>query len=317
MNVTGPDGRSRANITLPTVSTLKQVLQEACFKLCLVELGKPSECNGYALKHGRIFLDLATPLRLSGLAPGAKLELVKQNAKVLAIDVALQFAGKVGMARLASEFLSSNSLWSILQRFEGASGGNLKLLQLIEGKLLTPHLLILGREFFGVEKLLETNLADIGVLSGSCLIRLSHRHEVGCTLEGALSAINGSSSSSLPAETLQASSAPPKLPTSIEAFVPVQKETIPTSTTSPSTDRRIVLYEPPSQSPAILPDLPDSHYELGEDDFRMHLSAAQSYTRSLLDAPLVSRIRLLEERQATFLRNHPTVMPPLIFTFIS
>jgi hypothetical protein len=75
---------------------------------------------------------------------------------------------------------------------------------------------------------------------------------------------------------------------------------------SPHSNRKFALFTPPNATVLVqAPDLPDSHYELGESEFRLHLAVTHARTRALIDAPLLSRAKLVEKRQAELLSRYP------------
>lgn len=301
MTVTSPDGRGKSNLTVVGTTSLKQLLRKACVNLKMVDNEDSPETDRYGLKHGRHILDLSLQVRLSGLPAGAKLDLIISNTKAGMVTVALQHAG----GRITGQFPSTTGLWSMLTYLEGTSSGQLRLLYEEEGIVYAPHLLILGQECVGLERLVRTTLGNIGITSGNCLIRMTHKRCECSSMEDAVSI----ASTALPVDTTpllagtrpsdDASSAP------VIASTSVALSAYPTI---PPLDRDIILYTPPNSSRHLptAPNLPESHYELGEAEFRRHLAASQARIRALLDAPLVSRSKLVEKQQAELLTKHPT-----------
>ncbi|KAL8715643.1 MAG: hypothetical protein Q9225_006354, partial [Loekoesia sp. 1 TL-2023] len=139
--------------------------------------------------HNNKNLDLSNPIRLSGLSPGAKLELVLLSRSPSVVSVALQLPeGDTHGApaeRLVEKYPSSTTLWMVLRNFEhlaphrnytqrgktktdtGRGGA---------GRLYheAPVLSIMGRELTSFTDLQKT-LAQLGFNSGSVLLRLSFR----------------------------------------------------------------------------------------------------------------------------------------------
>ncbi|KAL8679665.1 MAG: hypothetical protein Q9186_004076 [Xanthomendoza sp. 1 TL-2023] len=172
----------RATIKTTPGMILSDVLQEACGKL-------GADANRYGLKYKNKNLDLSNPIRLSGLSPGAKVELVLLSRSPSVVSVALQLpesdAHGSPAGRLIEKYPSSTTLWLILRNFEskaphrnytarsktktetGDSGA---------GRLYheTPVLNIMGRELTSFTDL-QKSLAQLGFNSGSVLLRLTFR----------------------------------------------------------------------------------------------------------------------------------------------
>ena len=141
-------------------------------------------------------MDLSLTVRLSGLSPGAKLELVLASRSPSVVTIALQLpeseASGVPNGRLVDKFPSNTTLWLILRHFEsGAPGGTrLKNFTLRGGPQtasgdsgarrlyhFTPILQIIGRELSTFEDLQKT-LGQLGINSGTALLRLSFRSTI-------------------------------------------------------------------------------------------------------------------------------------------
>ncbi|KAL8702930.1 MAG: hypothetical protein Q9201_003884 [Fulgogasparrea decipioides] len=172
----------RATVKTTPGKILSDILQEACSKLGV-------DASRYGLKYNNKNLDLSNPIRLSGLSPGAKLELVMLSRSPSVVSVALQLpeseAHGAPSARLFERFPSSTTLWLVLRKFEtmapqrnytargktksetGNSGA---------GRLYheAPMLSIMGRDLISFKDLQKT-LAQLGYNSGSVLLRLSFR----------------------------------------------------------------------------------------------------------------------------------------------
>ncbi|KAL8854234.1 MAG: hypothetical protein Q9221_000948 [Calogaya cf. arnoldii] len=172
----------RATIRTTPGMILSNVLQEACNKL-------GADASRYGLKHKNKNLDLSNPIRLSGLSPGAKLELVQLSRSPSVVSVALQLpegeAHDQSGGRIVEKYPSSTTLWLILRNSEskgphrnytaraktkteaGHSGA---------GRLYheAPVLNIMGRELTSFTELQKT-LAQLGFNSGSVLLRLGFR----------------------------------------------------------------------------------------------------------------------------------------------
>ncbi|KAL8808359.1 MAG: hypothetical protein Q9182_000179 [Xanthomendoza sp. 2 TL-2023] len=161
---------------------LSDVLQEACGKL-------GADASRYGLKYKNKNIDLSNPIRLSGLSPGAKVELVLLSRSPSVVSVALQLsesdARGLPAGRLIEKYPSSTTLWLILRDFEskaphqnytargktksetGDSGA---------GRLYheAPVINIMGRELACFTDL-QKSLAQLGFNSGSVLLRLTFR----------------------------------------------------------------------------------------------------------------------------------------------
>lgn len=125
---------------------------------------------------------------LSGLSPGARLELVAASRSPSVVSVALQLpqAEPDGTARLTDKFPSTTTLWLILRKFESEPGlrrnFTARSMPLNEeqksgsGRLVfeTPVVTVLSRELASFTDL-QKSLAQLGVNGGSILLRLNFR----------------------------------------------------------------------------------------------------------------------------------------------
>jgi tether containing UBX domain for GLUT4 len=135
-------------------------------------------------------VDLSRTFRQTGLANGAKLDLVVASRSPSVVSVALQLsdadAKGVPGGRLVDKFPSTTTLWMILRKFENTEGMNLNftgrgVAQTEQGATgagriyyETPVLNIMGRELSAFTDFQKT-LAQLGLNSGTGLIRLSFR----------------------------------------------------------------------------------------------------------------------------------------------
>lgn len=174
---------------------MRDVLEQAC------KLRKWSP-ESYALKtQTNKTVDLSQPFRLSGLAGGAKLTLVQASRSPSVVNVALQLPDSEGGGRLSDKFASTTSLWLVLRKYEDAVAGQpprkLNLTQrgvpssqsAGSGRLEyeQPCLHLMGRNLESFVDLQKT-LAQLGLNSGSVLIRLSFKSN-GQPLEEAMQEI--------------------------------------------------------------------------------------------------------------------------------
>ncbi|KAF5514406.1 Tether containing UBX domain for GLUT4 [Colletotrichum fructicola] len=183
--VIGSDLR-RATVKVSPGTYMTDVLQEACKKLNL-------SSDKYILKHKQKTVDLSIVWRVSGLSPGAKLELVQKSNTPSAVSVALQLpmpeANTAPNGRLIEKLPSDFTTWKVLRQFESgvSQGKNLNITargvaQTTSGGATgsgqmyyeTPVLNIMGRELATFEDFQKT-LSQLGYNSGSVLIRLSFR----------------------------------------------------------------------------------------------------------------------------------------------
>ncbi|KAL8873741.1 MAG: hypothetical protein Q9174_000827 [Haloplaca sp. 1 TL-2023] len=182
-NVVVIDASAR-RVTIKTTPTkiLSDILQEACAKL-------GADANIHGLQHNNKKLDLSNPVRLSGLSPGAKLELLVLSRSPSVVSVALQLpeseADGVPSGRLIDKFPSSTTLWLILRKFESMAPqrnytgrGKTRTLDGDSGagRLFheAPVFGVLGRELTSFTDLQKT-LAQLGYNDGSVLLRLKFR----------------------------------------------------------------------------------------------------------------------------------------------
>ena len=177
---------------------LTDILEEACTKLgrdasryglkCVTN-SDPSKILLTAFnRHKNKTLDLSRTVMLSGLSPGAKLELVAASRSPAVVSVALQLpeAEPDGTARLTDKFPSITTLWLILRKFESSGGSTRNFTGRSaplndeqtsgSGRLYfeTPVITAMNRELASFTDLQKT-LAQLGVNSGSILLRLKFR----------------------------------------------------------------------------------------------------------------------------------------------
>ncbi|KAI9368065.1 GLUT4 regulating protein TUG-domain-containing protein [Aspergillus egyptiacus] len=174
----------RATIKTTPGKYLADILQEACTKLGL-------NASQYGLKYKSRQLDLSLALRLSGLSPGAKLELVQLSRSPSVVTVALQLptseARGAPNGRLMDKFPSTTSIWMVLRKFEAGVAGDMTIRNLTgrgvpvaenqgSGRLYyeTPVVQIMDREVSTLPDF-QKSLAQLGFNSGNVLLRLSFR----------------------------------------------------------------------------------------------------------------------------------------------
>jgi tether containing UBX domain for GLUT4 len=142
------------------------------------------------IRNNNKLVDLSRTFRQTGLSSGAKLELVVASRSPSVVSVALQLPESetkdVPGGRLTDKFPSNTTLWMILRKFESKGTMNFNftgrgVAQTVSGEsgagriyYETPVLNIMGRELSSFTELQKT-LAQLGLNSGSCLIRLIFR----------------------------------------------------------------------------------------------------------------------------------------------
>lgn len=185
----------RTTVKVTPATHMRDVLEQACkTRKISPEL--------YALKSkANKTVDLSQPFRLSGLTNGATLTLIQASRSASVVSVALQLPDSEGGGRLSDKFPSTTSLWLVLRKYEDAVAGQpprkLNLTQRAvpyeqtanSGRLEyeQPCLHLMGRNLESFVDLQKT-LAQLGLNSGSVLIRLSFKC-VGQPLEEAMQEI--------------------------------------------------------------------------------------------------------------------------------
>ncbi|KID77453.1 Tether containing UBX domain for GLUT4 [Metarhizium brunneum] len=173
----------RATVKVNPGTYLSDVLDQACQKLNL-------SSDKYLVKHKQKQVDLSVPFRTSGLAGGAKLELVLRSKTPSAVQIALQIpqpdAKEIPGGRLIKKFPSDLTLWKVMRQFESGEASAGKNVNITargyanttsgSGQLYyeTPVLNIMGREFSSFPEFQKT-LAQLGHNSGNVLIRLGYK----------------------------------------------------------------------------------------------------------------------------------------------
>lgn len=145
-------------------------------------------------RHNNKTLELSNPVRLTGVSPNARLELIKLSRSANVVSVALQLPESetqgVVNGRMTDKFPSTTSLWQILRRFESGAAGGLALQKNLTargvpstadgekgaGRLYyeTPVLQYMGREVSSFVDL-QKSLGRLGFNGGSILLRLNFR----------------------------------------------------------------------------------------------------------------------------------------------
>jgi len=219
--------------------------------------------------------------------------------------VALQYTD-AAQFRLQGEVPATMTLWQILQFFASASDKLLLIRKAPNGNAMVPHLVIMGQEITDLGTLFSLTLRSMGITRGSCLIRMRHV---------------------LSTESFEAIM--PSLPKELQPQIPISLSTDAkgVETTQPLVEskheepkpeifaeqREIRVYGPADPSNVrSAPDLPESHYEASEAELRMHFASQQSHTHSILNAPLVSKVKLEERRVRELLAGHPIVPSHLL-----
>ncbi|PYI06611.1 UBX domain protein [Aspergillus sclerotiicarbonarius CBS 121057] len=254
----------RATVKTTPGKHLTDILQESCKKLGV-------EASQHGLKYKGKELDLSLVFRLSGLTPGAKLELVQLSRSPSVVTVALQLPesearGAPPNRRLLDKFPSTTTIWLLLRKFEAGVAGGASTQNLTgrgvpsgnegAGRLYyeTPVVQIMERELSSFTDL-QKSLAQLGFNSGNVLLRLSFRRTEE-PLEEAMAKIQDyfkpfddatPKAEASPAPTEQ----PPQADSSNKVEKPQQQ---PASTDeSPSTSEQAIPAAPTSTIPAAEP----------------------------------------------------------------
>uniref|UniRef100_A0A0R3RVP6 UBX domain-containing protein n=1 Tax=Elaeophora elaphi TaxID=1147741 RepID=A0A0R3RVP6_9BILA len=153
---------SRRCVVKVTPSTqLRKILEEACLK-------QGFDISTHHLKYHNHAVDLALPLRLTGLSNNATLEMVQStiinDGMPIKIDVALQLPDG---SRFMQEFSNKTNLLDILYEFSRKSAQN--LVKCVDGRI--PCCTYMNKEYRGEAELKFTTLEAMGIIAGRCLIR--------------------------------------------------------------------------------------------------------------------------------------------------
>ncbi|KIW83011.1 hypothetical protein Z517_02254 [Fonsecaea pedrosoi CBS 271.37] len=307
----------RATIKTTPGKNLSEVLEEACTKLGV-------NAAQYGLKHNNKPVDLSRTIRLSGLSSGAKLELVQLSKSAGVVSIALQLpeseARGVPNARLTDKFPSSTTLWLVLRKFEaGVAGGGTPSTRNFTargvpsasqgssggGRLYyeQPVIQVMNRELASFTDL-QKSLAQLGLNSGTALLRLSFRttetplEEAMAQIQSYFDSVEGTaaqpprqqetSASSEPqtgsAETQpewneeRPSQLPPQAQEETSTSLPSQPET-----SSSSTSRPVSVFRPPSSSTpsAALMSHNEADYTPTVEHAQVHQKLLQQNSRNV------------------------------------
>ena len=188
----------RTTVKVSPGTYVTEILEEACrkwgFKASNYGLKydlppfTPCQPVSNSCRNNNKPVDLSRTFRQTGLASGAKLELVLASKSPSVVSVALQVPETLGVpgGRLTAKFPSDTTLWLILRTFESSEGRNLNF----TGRGVTavdsgttgagrvfyemPVPNVMGRELSTFGDLQKT-LAQLGVNGGSVLIRLNFK----------------------------------------------------------------------------------------------------------------------------------------------
>ncbi|KAM0701444.1 hypothetical protein Q7P35_011806 [Cladosporium inversicolor] len=185
----------RTQIKVTPGKVLREVLEEAC-------RAKKLNPESYALKtQSNKPVDLSQPFRLSGLSPGAKLQLTQASRSTGVVSVALQLPESDGGGRFTDKFPSNTSLWLVLRKFEeGVAGQPQRKLNLTQRAVQAdsgalrlyyeqPSINVMSRTIETFTDLQKT-LGQLGINGGSILMRLNFKNN-GQPLEEAMEEISG------------------------------------------------------------------------------------------------------------------------------
>lgn len=284
---------------------------------------------------------------MSGLSSGAKLELVQLSRSAGVVSVALQLpeseAQGIPNARLTDKFPSTTTLWLVLRKFEaGVAGGSTGSKNLTAkgapatssgntgaGRLYyeQPVIQVMGRELASFTDL-QKSLSQLGVNTGSILLRLSYRTSE-TPLEEALTQIQQyfdsvggqatSAAAAQPTPTQQLTQAAGDVvmtePTPSEAAGPAltsaqpvesdSRNTVPGTTDEPESvsvgNRPVSVFRPPTASTpsAAMTSFNEADFTPTVEHAQIHQKLLQQSTlnkRLLTDAQLEQQAREEEEK---------------------
>lgn len=174
----------RATIKVTQGTYLTDILEEACLKFNV-------QSKHYDLKYKTKPLNLFQTFRQSGLASGAKLELVLASQSPSPVSVALQlpaiYASIAPNCRMVEKFSNDTTIWMILRKFESTAGDKLNITARSASQDCTlienggnqvyyeiPMLNVMGRELSNFEDFQKT-LRQLGFKCGTCLIKLDFK----------------------------------------------------------------------------------------------------------------------------------------------
>lgn len=185
----------RTQIKVTPGKVLREVLEEAC-------RAKKLNPESYALKtQNNKPVDLSQPFRLSGLSPGAKLQLTQASRSTGVVSVALQLPESDGGGRFTDKFPSTTSIWLVLRKFEeGVAGQPQRKLNLTQRAVQAdsgalrlyyeqPSINVMSRTIETFTDLQKT-LGQLGINGGSILMRLNFKNNEQ-PLEEAMEEISG------------------------------------------------------------------------------------------------------------------------------
>lgn len=170
VSVLCPNGR-RVNVAVSPNKTILQILEEACKK-------QSYNPEGFDLKYGRKILDVTLPYRFANLPNKAQLELSEATNSRRETEVVVAVHLPSGH-RIQEKILPHISLLEVLQliqRKHEIFQGTLLSHTDDTGTLLQPVCTYASQEIIGEKALGVTTLKSLGIIHGSVLIRLIHRH---------------------------------------------------------------------------------------------------------------------------------------------
>ncbi|EJD74408.1 hypothetical protein LOAG_18273 [Loa loa] len=160
INVICPNSR-RCVVKVTPSTQLHKILEEACLK-------QGFDISKHQLKHQNHILDLALPLRLTGLPNNATVEMVQSidvgSGIPVRIHIALQLPDG---SRFMGEFSNKANLLDVLNEFSRKSAQ--ELVKCTSGQV--PCCAYMNKEYRGEAELKLTTLEAMGITGGRSLIR--------------------------------------------------------------------------------------------------------------------------------------------------
>uniref|UniRef100_A0A8R1TLU7 TUG-UBL1 domain-containing protein n=1 Tax=Onchocerca volvulus TaxID=6282 RepID=A0A8R1TLU7_ONCVO len=155
-----PNSR-RCVVKVAPSTQLRKILEEACLK-------QGFDISIHQLKHQNHILDLALPLRLTGLPNNATVEMVQRTDVGSGIPVQIHIALQLpNGSRFMQEFSNKANLLDVLYEFSQKSAQN--LVKCTDGQI--PCCAYMNKEYRGEAELRLTTLEAMGITGGRCLIR--------------------------------------------------------------------------------------------------------------------------------------------------
>eukprot|EP00762_Andalucia_godoyi_P001050 ANDGO_01943.mRNA.1 Plant UBX domain-containing protein 2 len=273
-------------------TVLSQILDDFCVKNSL-------DSATMGLRYKQKDLELSTNIRISGLPPGAKIDVVRKSSAELSLDGEVKVAIQTPSGERVSCTVSSRgSLWDTL------------LLSKVHIPVdQEPSLVFMNRAYAGTRALMETSLIKIGAHpNSSCLLRLQFAPKASISESeesspaAAAAAVNKSSPVVTPVNDVFLQSGDSGHATTIlnayegqskkSKTVATSEESFATDSPSPIIDRQVRVFIPSAQIPPV--EVPDEYYDVTSEDIR-HIISHQALESASND---VLKTQALRDQEA-------------------